>query len=84
MVMLIDLVEEDNIEGSEPAIQGVITTICPVLPSATDILIPHTTHEWKMGMADHICLYMRPFTTRNQVIKTPEKVDQVIKQASRD
>ena len=37
-----------------------------------------------MGVAIRIRLHMRPFTTRNQVIKTPEKVDQVIKQASRD
>ena len=37
-----------------------------------------------MGVADHIRLYMRPFITRNQAIKTPEKVDQAIKQASRD
>ena len=37
-----------------------------------------------MGMADRIRLYMRPFIIRNQVIKTPEKVDQTIKQASRD
>ena len=50
----------------------------------TDILISHTTHERKMGMADCIRLYTCPFTTRNQAIKTPEKVDQMIKQASRD
>ena len=37
-----------------------------------------------MGMADRIHLYMCPFTTRNQAIKTLEKVDQAIKQASRD
>ena len=35
-------------------------------------------------MADRICLYTRPFTTRNQEIKTLAKVDQAIKQASRD
>ena len=49
-----------------------------------DILIPHTMHEQKMGVADRICLYTCPFATRNQPIKTPEKVDQAIKQASRD
>ena len=49
-----------------------------------DILIPHTTHERKMGMADRIRLYTCPFTTRNQAIKTAEKVDQAIKQAFRD
>ena len=37
-----------------------------------------------MGVANHIRLYTCPFTTRNQAIKTPEKVDQAIKQASRD
>ena len=37
-----------------------------------------------MGVADRIRLYMRPFITRNQAIKTPEKVDQTIKQAPRD
>ena len=39
-----------------------------------------------MGVADRIRLYniMCPFTTKNQAIKTPQKVDQVIKQASRD
>ena len=50
----------------------------------TDILIPHTTHEREMGVADRIHLYTCPFTTRNQAIKTPDKVDQAIKQASRD
>ena len=47
-----------------------------------DILIPHTTHEWKMGVANRIRLYTGPFTIRNQAIKTLEKVDQAIKQAS--
>ena len=37
-----------------------------------------------MGVADRICLYTHPFTARNQASKTLEKVDQVIKQASRD
>ena len=37
-----------------------------------------------MGVADRICLYTSPFTTRNQEIKTLAKADQVIKQASRD
>ena len=37
-----------------------------------------------MGMAGHICLYMRMFATKNQAIKTLEKVDKAIKQASRD
>ena len=37
-----------------------------------------------MGVADRIHLYTHLFTTRNQAIKTLEKVDQVIKQASRD
>ena len=37
-----------------------------------------------MGVAGHIHLYMRPFIARNQAIKMPEKVDQTIKQASRD
>ena len=50
----------------------------------TGILIPHTTHERYMGVADRICLYTRPFTKRNQAIKILEKVDQAIKQASRD
>ena len=35
-------------------------------------------------MADSIRLYTSPFTTRNQEIKTPEKLDQAINQASRD
>ena len=35
-------------------------------------------------MANRIRLYTSPFTTRNQEIKTLEKLDQVIKQASRD
>ena len=35
-------------------------------------------------MADRIRLYTCQFTTRNQVIKTPEKVDQVIKQVPMD
>ena len=35
-------------------------------------------------MADHICLCTSLFTTRNQEIKTLEKLDQAIKQASRD
>ena len=35
-------------------------------------------------MADRIRLYTSPFTTRNQEIVTLEKLDQVIKQASRD
>ena len=37
-------------------------------------------------MADRICLYTSPFTTRNQEleIKTLEKLGQTIKQASRD
>ena len=35
-------------------------------------------------MADRIRLCISPFTTRNQEIKTLEKPDQVIKQASRD
>ena len=37
-----------------------------------------------MGMANRISLYMHLFTTRNQGIKTLEKVDQAVKQASRD
>ena len=37
-----------------------------------------------MGVTGRIRLYMRPFIARNQAIKTPEKVDQTIKQASRD
>ena len=36
-----------------------------------------------MGVADRIRLYTCLFTTRNQAIKMPEKVDQAIKQASR-
>ena len=35
-------------------------------------------------MVERIHLYTSPFTTRNQEIKTLEKLDQVIKQASRD
>ena len=35
-------------------------------------------------MANCIHLYTSPFTTRNQEIKTLEKLDQAIKQASRD
>ena len=35
-------------------------------------------------MADRIRLYTNPFTIRNQEIKTLEKLDQAIKQASRD
>ena len=35
-------------------------------------------------MADRICLYTCPFTTRNQEIKTLEKIDKAIKQASRN
>ena len=50
----------------------------------TDILILHTMHERQIGVANRIYLYTHPFTTRLQVIKTQEKVDQVIKQASRD
>ena len=41
-------------------------------------------HERQMEVAGRIRLYMRPFTTRNQAIKTPKNVDQAIKQASRD
>ena len=41
-------------------------------------------HVQKMGVADHLHSYIHPFTTRNQVIKMPEKVDQTIKQALRD
>ena len=50
----------------------------------TKILIPYITHERKWGVANRIHLYTSPFTTRNQEIKTLEKLDQVIKQASRD
>ena len=50
----------------------------------TDILILHTMHEGIMGVANCIRLYTRLFTTKNQAIKTPGKVDQAIKQASRD
>ena len=32
-----------------------------------------------MGVADHILLNMRLFTTRNKAIKTLEKIDQAIK-----
>ena len=35
-------------------------------------------------MANRIRLYTSPFTIRNQEIKTLEKLDQAIKQASRD
>ena len=35
-------------------------------------------------MVDRICLYTSPFITRNQEIKTLEKLNQAIKQASRD
>ena len=35
-------------------------------------------------MADRIRVYTSPFTTRNREIKTLEKLDQAIKQASRD
>ena len=35
-------------------------------------------------MVDRIRLYTSPFITRNQEIKTLEKLNQVIKQASRD
>ena len=37
-----------------------------------------------MDVVDSTRLYTCPFTTRNQAIKTLEKVGQAIKQASRD
>ena len=37
-----------------------------------------------MGLTDRVRLYMRPFTTRNVAIKILEKLEQAIKQASRD
>ena len=69
--------------------QGVVTTICPVLPSVTAILWTFWSRTLcmngkLMGVADHIHLHTHPFTTTNQAIKMPEKVDQAIKQASRD
>jgi hypothetical protein len=36
-----------------------------------------------MGVAYRMCLYTSLFTTRNQEIKTLERIDQAIKQASR-
>ena len=48
----------------------------------TEILIPYTTQ--KRGVVDHIRLCTSPFIIRNQEIKTLEKLDQAIKQASRD
>ena len=47
----------------------------------TDILIPYATLERKGGVTTRVCLYTRPFTTRNQRIKTLEKLSQAIKQA---
>ena len=50
----------------------------------TEILIPHTTQERKMGVAARVRSYTCPFITANQAIKVLGKLDQAIKQASRN
>ena len=49
----------------------------------TDILIPYANRLRKGGVATRARSYTRPFTTRNQRIKTLEKLGQAIKQAPR-
>ena len=49
----------------------------------TDILIPYATGVRKGGVTTRARSYTRPFTTRNQRIKTLEKLGQAIKQAPR-
>ena len=49
----------------------------------TDILIPYATCVRKGGVTTRARSYTHPFTTRNQRIKTLEKLGQAIKQAPR-
>ena len=50
----------------------------------TEMLIPHTTQERKIGVAVRVRSYTCPFITVNQAIKALGKLDQAIKQASRN
>ena len=57
------------------------TSICD--GDFTDILIPYATRVRKGGVTTRARSYTCPFTTRNQRIKTLEKLGQAIKQAPR-
>ena len=49
-----------------------------------EILIPHTIQEREMGVVTRVRSCTCPFITANQAIKALRKLDQAIKQASRN
>ena len=42
-------------------LQGVVTTMYPVLQSVMVILIPHTINEWKWGVTNSVLVCLQEF-----------------------